>query len=269
MYDLARKLGFDLSEYEGYEYKQLKEILHGMISQVDYKIYAKPDVPYYQMNAVRKCLELDLQVTADDNWISLRNLYISRSANYTKYREKLLWEKNGITFNFNYVHYSIWQLRCIWFCKKLGITYVPLLDVKLGSERAVMLFLDLLDNLYQPGINYSRYSVEQLKIIRKLLRDNKDAAFICDPHITPSKMDVLVAGKESGYDLTPYVMEYDSCQLDQILRGFKLGIPFELFGKPNYDARKMQYIINEVVSGNDVTWVDDSTYWFNIGSNKQ
>ncbi|MDQ9746249.1 hypothetical protein RFY98_06820, partial [Acinetobacter baumannii] len=35
------------------------------------------------------------------------------------------------------------------------------------------------------------------------------------------------------------------CQLDQILRGFKLGIPFELFGKPNYDARKMQYIISE------------------------
>lgn len=268
MYKLARKLGFDLSEYQGYEYNQLKEILHGMISQVDYTVYAKPGINYYQMNAIRKCLELDFPVTSSDKWVSLRNLYKSRSVNYTKYREKLIWEKNGIKLGFNYVKYSIWQLRCIWFCKKLNIDYTPLLDCNLGSEKAVMIFLDLIDGIYCSKLDYSKYTVGQLKIIRELLKDNKDITFICDPRITSSKMDILVNGRNSGYDLTPYVMEYDSCQLEQILNGLKADIPLKIFCKPKYDARKMQQIIKEVVAGNDVSWVDDDTYWFDIGNNK-
>lgn len=264
MKKFASKLGYDLSDYDGYNTAQLREILNGMISMVDYNYYADINIPAYMMKAIRKCLEVNANPENYKNWIDLRRLYKSRDINYTKYREKMLWEAKGVKFSCNYVRFNIWQLRFIWIGKSLGLDTSPLEDFRLGPEKAKLILLDLIDNIKLADVDYLKFSADQLDIIDKVIREGKDPSIFYARDYPASKMCVLKDALNQGIDLSEYANDYDSCQMEQILYGKLHNLDLSKYCYSNYSARKMQSIIKAMEAGSDISYVDENTYWFDI-----
>ena len=262
MFDIASKLGLDLTPYLDFDKYQVNEILNGMVSQIDYKIYAKPEISAWQMEALRKCLELGYDVNVDESWIQLRKKYLSRDILVAKRRERDLWVKRGVVVGINLNNYSLWQLRCIWWGVKLGLDIAPLLNPQLGSAKSVLLLENMIDCIHNTDVDYTKYHIDTLRLMRKVALDGDDPNYLRIAHIQPSKANILYEGRKHGIDMVPYFEDFDSCQMDMILYGLINDLDISKYTYKNYESRKMQAIITFLEKGIDTSWVDESTPWF-------